>query len=305
MLRYSSVICPVKKLLIFFLILDLQGHAQMLDNRNGMAFTDAPFFNEDFIRENKLKRFEGYFVYKKSGALMQETDFSYVFRFDRSGHLISSFETRQAGTSVDTLWNLYEYNLDGLLISHRKTEDDGFNTQHFSYDDQGRQIGMEFTRDYKDSSSNGISRSLAFNRERMEYTDYGEQLKCTRYNSENLPYLDEFWTYNELGYLIAREERIKMTSTVYTYSYEYNEKGKLAAIRKKSNLQEAYLEELVFTYDELENVKEKHLYRNGEFTTDYQFVYNSQSKLLSSVIIRQVSTGFMTIIRFKHVEFYD
>lgn len=305
MFRYSSVICPVKKLLIFCLLLAFQGHAQMLDNREGLAFSDEPFFNEDFIRENKIKRFEGYFVYKKSGQLMQETDYKNVYEFDRSGHLISSYETKPSGKKLDTLQNLYEYNEDGLLIVHRKTDEDGFNSQHFTYDNQGRQIAFEYTRDYKDSSSNGIARSLAFNRERMEYFDYGGQLKCTRYNSENLPYLDEFWTYNELGYLVERVERIKMTSTTYTYTYEYNEKGKLAAIRKKSNLQEGYIEEFIFDYDELDNLKEKHLYKNGEFTTDYQFIYNSQSKLLSSVIVRQVSTGFMTIIRFKHVDFYD
>lgn len=305
MFRYSSVICPVKYFLIFCLLVTAQSYAQMLDNRGGLAFTDEPFFNEDFIRENKVKRFEGYFVYKKSGQLMQETDYKYVFEFDRQGHLISSYETKPAGKDIDTIWNLYAYNEAGLLTVHRKTEEDGFNSHHYTYDEQGRQITMENTRDYRDSSSNGIARSLAFNKERKEYFDYGGQLKCTHYNSENLPYLDEFWTYNELGYLVERMERIKMTSTVYTYMYEYNEKGKLAAIRKKSNLQETYIEELVFSYDELDNVKEKHLYRDGEFTTDYQFIYNSQSKLLSSVIIRQVSTGFMTIIRFKHVEFFD
>jgi hypothetical protein len=277
----------------------------MLDNRQGLAFTDEPFFNVDFIRTNQVKRLEGYFVYKKSGQLMQETDYRIVYKFDRSGHLIASYETKPAGQSIDTLWNLYEYNEDGHLMVHRKTEEDGFNSQHFSYDELGRQIAMEFTREYKDSSMQGAARSLAFNKERMEYSDYGGQLKCTRYNSENLPYLDEFWSYNELGYLVERVERIKMTSTIYTYSYEYNEQGKLAAVRKKSNLQEVYLEELLFKYDELGNVQEKHLYKNGEFTTDYQFIYNSQSKLLSSVIVRQVSTGFMTIIRFKEVDFFD
>ena len=38
---------------------------------------------------------------------------------------------------------------------------------------------------------------------------------------------------------------------------------------------------------------------------DIQILYNSKSKLLASVITRQVSTGFMMIIRFKDYEFYD
>ena len=288
-----------------FLFFALNAPAQVLDNRNGEAFTDHPFFNEAFIRENRLKRLDGYYVYKKSGELMQETRYHYVYDFDRDGHLVSTYETRPNGKSLDTLWNLYEYTAEGNLMVHHKTEEQGLTSKHYSYDSLGRVVALEFTRDYKDSANAGVARSLAFNRERIEYFNYGQQTKSTRYNSDNLPYLDEFWNYNELGYLVERSERIKMTSTVYTYTYEYNEKGKLAAIRKASNLQEGYLEEYLFKYDELNNLIEKHLYRNGVFTTDIQIIYNSKSKLLATVITRQVSTGFMTILRFKEYDFYD
>lgn len=288
-----------------FLLLTVHVHAQVLDNRNGEAFTDRPFFNEEFIRENRLKHLDGYYVYKKSGELMQETQYHYVYNFDEQGHLASTYETRPNGKSLDTLWNLYTYSEEGNLMTHRKTEEQGFTSKHYSYDSLGRVIAVEYTRDYKDSANAGIARSLAFNQERIEYVKYGEQMKSTRYNSDNLPYLDEFWTYNDLGYLVERTERIKMTSTEYIYTYEYNELGKLAAIRKASNLQDGYLEEYLFKYDELNNLIEKHLYRNGVFTTDIQIIYNSKSKLLATVITRQVSTGFMSILRFKEYSFYD
>jgi hypothetical protein len=117
--------------------------------------------------------------------------------------------------------------------------------------------------------------------------------------------LDEYFNYNDEGYLLERIERVKMTSMVYTYHYEYNEKGKLAAIRKSSNSAEGYIEELKFQYDELGNLLEKHVYKNGIFTTDYQMIYNSKSKLLSTVITRQVSTNFLLILRFQDYEFFD
>ena len=91
-----------------------------------------------------------------------------------------------------------------------------------------------------------------------------------------------------------------------TWTNEENMKNrKKWKIRKKSNQKEGYLEELLFKYDELGNLIEKQIYKNGVFTTDIQILYNSKSKLLASVITRQVSTGFMMIIRFKDYQFYD
>ena len=280
-------------------------HAQVLDNRHGDAFTDKPFFNESFIKENRLKKLKGSFVYKKQGELMKETKFKYVYEFDQEGHLISTFETRADDGSLDTNWNYYVYSDQHHLKVHRKTDLDGFSSIYYGYDSTGRVISEEFMREFVDSGTHLICRSLAFNKEELTYANNGQQTKRTRYNSYGLPYLDEFYNYNELGYLVERSERITMTSTIYTYKYEYNETGKLSAIRKSSNLQEGYMEELLFKYDELGNLIEKHVYKNGVFTTDIQIIYNSKSKLLATVITRQVSTGFMMILRFKDYEYFE
>lgn len=278
--------------------------AQVLDNRKGDAFTDKPFFNVDFIFTNKVKRLNGTFVYKKHGEMMRTTTYKYVYEFNPDGQLSSTFETRSDDGTTDTTWNRYEYDKFGRLSIHRKSEQGGYLSVHYTYDSLNRVVEEEHFTDYIDSNGS-IVRSLTFNKETFEYADYGNQLKRTRYNNYGLPYLDEYFNYNADGYLIERIERIRMTGTVYTYHHAYNEKGLLGAIRKTSNLDETVLEETQFKYDELDNLIEKHLYRKGIFTTDIQIIYNSQSRLLSSVITRQVSTDFMMILRFLDYEFYD
>lgn len=302
-MRYHFCFLCGVRILFLFLIVNSFSYAQVLDNRNGEAFTDKPFFNEDFIKENKLKSLKGSFVYKKKGEVMQTTKFKYVYRFDTAGHLSSSFETRADDGTKDTTWNIYLYNDENELMIHRKTDQEGYNSVHYVYDDKGRVVQENYTREI--DSNYQIIRSLSFNKEKIKYFEYDLQTKSTRYNNYDLPYLDEFWNYNEDGYLIERIEKIKMTSTIYTYAYEYNDEGKLAAIRKSSNRKEGFLEELLFEYDELGNLIEKHIYKNGEFITDIQIIYNSKSMLLATVITRQVSTGFMMILRFKDYEFYD
>lgn len=288
-------------LLVSFLIFG-SVFAQVLDNRMGEAFTDKPFFNEEFVKRNRLKRLNGTYTYKNDGGAMRETKFKHVYEFDREGRLISTYETRTDDGTKDTAWNIYEYDEHGFLDTYRKTDEEGFTTVHYTNDSIGRVIKEEYVREI---DSNGrIIQTLSFNEERIEYKEFDNQTMSTRYNNYNLPYLDEIYNYNDLGYLVSREERIKMTSSVYTYTHEYNDKGKLSAIKKTSNREDGIIEEMTFKYDELGNLIEKRVYRNGEFTTDIQIIYNSQTKLLSAVLTKQVSTGFMTIIRFKDYEFF-
>ncbi|MFK7786432.1 MAG: hypothetical protein AB8B56_15030 [Crocinitomicaceae bacterium] len=287
--------------LISFLVFG-SAHAQVLDNRMGEAFTDKPFFDEDFVKRNRLKQLNGTYTYKNQGGPMRETKFKHVFEFDRDGRLILTYETRTDDGTKDTSWNIYEYDEYGFLNLHRKTDEDGFTAVRYTNDSVGRVIKEEYLREI---DSNGRTvRTLAFNEERFVYAEFDNQTKCTHYNNYDLPYLDEVYNYNDLGYLVSREERIKMTSSVYTYTHEYNDKGKLAAIKKTSNRKSGILEEMTFKYDELGNLIEKRIYRDGEFTTDIQIIYNSKTKLLSAVLTKQVSTGFMTIIRFRDYEFY-
>lgn len=293
----------MKSWMLLMVLFTFMTNAQVLDNRKGDAFTDKPFFNETFVKENKLKTLVGSYVYKKTGETMKTTAFKYVYNFDKEGHLASSYETKTDDGTKDTIWNIYEYNDKNLLTTHRKTDLEGFATVHYTHDDKGRVIAEEYKRDI--DSLGEIVRSLSFNKERIEYSDYGGQTKMTKYNNYNLPYLDEYVKYDSTGYLIERVERIRMTSTTFTNTYSYNEQGKLAAIQKTSNRKEGIIEEARFRYDELGNLIEKHIYKDGVFTTDIQIIYNSKTKLLATVITKQVSTGFLMILRFQDYEFYE
>lgn len=234
---------------------------------------------------------------------MKSTEYKYVYEFDLNGNLISTYETRADDGTKDTVWNIYNYNELNQLIAHRKSDLQGYNTVYYTYDSLGRVLTEEYKREI-DTTNHVIIQSLVFNLERFEYRDFDRQMKRTRYNNYNLPYLDEMYNYNELGYLVEHIERVKMTSTVYTYHYEYNEKGLLSAIRKSSNQQDGYLEEYVFKYDDLGNLIEKHIYRNGIYTTEIQIIYSEKTKLLAYVLTRQVSTDFILILGFKDYEFF-
>ncbi len=301
-MRREPFFCTVR-LVGIFVMCSFFSFGQVLDNREGEAFTDKPFFNENFIKENKIKEIKGEFSYMKTGKGLVPMKYYSSYHFDGQGHLDASYETRPDDGSIDTNWNFYVYNEEDLLELHRYSEQEGLQAVHYTYDSLNRIVAKEFKRDI---DSNGqIVRSLSFNKERIEYFNYDKQIKRTYYNNYDLPYLDEFFNYNEMGYLVERIERIKMTSTVYTYKYEYNEQGKLAAIRKISNRSEVPVEEMEFDYDELGNLKEKLIYRKGVLKTNIQIIYNKKTLLLESVITTEEATGFMMVCRYRDYRFYD
>ena len=149
-----------------------------------------------------------------------------------------------------------------------------------------------------------LERTFVINNETMKYDTFPLQQKKTVFNSYNLPYMEEFSYYNADGYLLEKEERLKMTSGKVKQVYEYNEKGFISAIRSNATLDGKFAEEWFFKYDEFGDIIEKHVYKNGVFTTDIQIIYNTDTKLLSSVLTREVKSNFIMILRFMNYEFY-
>lgn len=274
----------------------------MLDNRYGSAFTDKPFFNVDFIRENKVHKLNGKFTYKKPGDMMRETQYMYVYEFDSLGRLSSSFETRKDDGTIDTTWNVYLYNPENLLIEHKRGDGKGFTSTGYEYDEKGNQTKESYIREYVDSLGN--AQRTVLNSESMKYEYYDLQVKKTVYNNYDLPYKYELIKYNELGYLVEREERLIMTMSVTTIKYTYNDKGYIASISSFEGSNTIPTEENLYIYDDFGNLLEKHLYRNGVFTTEFEMIYNEKSKLLSYVLTRDVATNFIMILGLKDYEFF-
>ena len=292
------------KQLFFFLFLHFVGNTQVLNNSEGQAFTDKPFFNKTFIKVNKIKTIDGVFNYKKSGEAMYPTKFHYVYEFDREGNLAASFETRTDDGTVDTTWNRYEYDELGRLVVHKRGDTKGLTAIHYTFDEKNRVIKEEFWKEPIDSL--GVpEKAILQNVEIMRYDIYDGQQKKTIYNSYDLPYRVEVSYINEQGYLTSREERLMMTSDVSKYEYSYTPKGFIESIKTIKKKNEIPAEEIKFKYDEFGNVTEKQLYRDGNYVTETAILYNSKSNLMSSVLIRDVKTNFIMAIRFLNYEYYD
>jgi len=292
------------KQLIIFIFLNFTSVAQVLNNSEGQAFTDKPFFNSTFIKGNKIKSISGQFNYKRSGEAMYQTKYYYVYEFDKDGKLSASYETRADDGTKDTTWNKYEYAVDGKLTVHKHGDSKGLAATHYFFDDKGRIIKEEYWKEPIDSVGNP-DKPVLQNTETASYTNYDLQEKKIIYNSYNLPYITIMNYFNNEGYLLSREERLMMTSTVSVINYSYNEKGYVESIKTIKKNKEIPAEELKFIYDDFGNLLEKQFYRDGKYITETEVIYNSKSNLMTAVLIRDVTTNFIMAIRFQDYKYYD
>lgn len=290
-------------------MIPLAGKSQMLDNSKGNAFTDIPFFSQEFIKNNKLKTLKGTYTFKKMGDILRNSEYIVDFEFNENGQLIKGYETKKYENSIDTLVTFYGYNKAGQLEYKRDKDHRGFFSVHYQYDEKGRITREEFRRDI-DSLNSSIApvfeRSTIINFETMTYQDFPNQSKKTISNNYGFPYLDEIsYFHPELGYLISKEERLKMTSETKKTNFSYTEKGWIAKIETISSANANANEEVIFKYDEAGNVTAKEIYKNGEFLIDIQIIYNSKTGLISYLLSRDVKSNFITILKFNQFDYFE
>lgn len=283
-------------------------NAQLLDNSQGQAFTEYPFFNTQFIKASKIKEIKGSYTFKKQGDVMRQTDYVYVFSFDSLGHLTRHYETAKGDIISDTVIRYYTYDGFGNLLSKRINEKRGFMTTYYSYDDQHRVIKEEIWRDIDTLHgllTPDIERSILWNSETMKYETYGDQHKKRIYNSYGNQYVETTTYYDSLGYLSSVNELYTITRDQYTTKYMYANKGWVSNIKVVHNVDPVPVSETQFEYDKYGNLTAKREYKNGVFTTEYQIIYSGNTGMLSSVLIREVSSNFISIIRFSEPIFRE
>lgn len=300
--------CNVKHLIFILIIIPFCSFAQMLDNSKGFAFTQLPYFNEQFIKMNKIQSLNGFYQHKKLGDIIRKTDYIYQYKFDKEGRLIFSLETKLIGTIVDTLVLYYEYDADNRLSIVRQKDKDGFFSTKYNYDAKNRVIKEEYFRDI-DTTTNNVSqpsfeRSTYINSERYEYEENAALTKKIYYNNYDFPYLDEYITNNKFGLVEKKEKVIRTTSSVTTTTFEYNEKGWVSKKKVVSSSNKNLNTEIEFNYDAQGNLSDKQIYKNGEHITDIQLIYNSKTGILNYTLTRDVKTNFISILKFDKIVYY-
>ena len=279
----------------------------MLDNSFGEAFTDVPFFNQNYIKANKIKRISGFFTQKKMGDVLRETALKREYLFDTLGRLMQKYETVEAKGGYDTLVTQYEYSEKNQLRVIRKSDQFGFNAIHFSYDSLGRIVREEIRRHLNQNASRikfELGEEYIVTFETSTYENYEGQQKRIFYNSYGHPYRDEITYFDNVGTVREKVDRLQRTSGIKKTSYFYNEKSYLDSIYIKNNQTSSSSSAVSFIYDNYGNLDTKNSFKEDKHVAQIQLIYDKRTLRLDYILSREIASNYMTILKLDKYELY-
>ncbi len=301
--NYFSPVLRLKFLYLLFVGITGVSNCQILDNKRGDAFTTKPFFNQQFIKNNKIKKLSANVSFKKQGSAIKQTNLLYSFSFDEFGRLSHFLESNYRGKKIDTVEYFYHYNSEGLLDFERKKEMNGYTSIHYGYNEIGEMVLKEFRRDVLDEKDSVIKSTVLYLK-KIENVIFKNRKREIIYNNYGLPYKEIEYTFSEDGYLLEQREKMKMSSAFFKKTFSYNEQGWVSSKKNFRSNDSIPSERWEYKYDAWGNLIKLDYYRGDSLLEQKEIYYSEKTNLIGNMLIINNKTQNLKIIRFKNIDFY-
>jgi hypothetical protein len=300
MKRFSTFI-------IFITILSNYSDAQLL-GVNQPLFSDLPFFNTEFIKVNRIKSITGSISSKKVEDIIREKGINTHYTFNEDGRLNMQLSSIKSQKKKDTSITFYEYNKLGEIQLKRKSDGDGFYSYKYQFNANKQIVAQTYSRDInlkKAKIEFKLKKEYIIKTDSFSYESYGaEQTKKIFYNSYGIKFKEQINSFDKLGYLIVEYSKFIIGNNKQKLSYEYEQYGRLYKKHTFTNISQGKKNTEIYSYDEIGNVIEIKYYKNEQHTSTKQFLYANKTMLLSAILIQEISTNFLTIIKYDYT-FFD
>lgn len=293
-------------LIVLFFFFAIFGKSQILDITQPL-FTDEPFFNAQFIKQNKVKSITGSISSKKVRDIIRSKGLDYYYEFNQNGSLKMQLSTYLSGKLKDSTTISYKYNDKGLIVTKRKNDSYGFFSHNYTYNENSNVVLQTYCRDenkYTTKKEFELKKQYIITTDSFSYKKYDDtQTKKYYYNSYKKIFKEQTNYYNEYGYLTEEYTKFIIGNKKKKITYEYDEQGRVSKKHTFTNIAEDIKLTEEYTYDEIGNVLDIKTYNNEKHTKTKQFLYDSKTMLLTAQIIQDIPTEFLRIIQYRY-EFF-
>jgi len=290
---------------IFFAFsLILSSNAQILEI-NKPLFSDLPFFNTQFIRQNNVKSIKGSISSKKVRDIIRSNNLDYLYQFNADGTLKTQLASHFYKGIKDTTVFSYAYKNNNIILQ-RKSDSYGYYSYHYNYDAQNNIITQTYCRDENKFNSKQkfeLKKQYIIVKDSFSYQTFATQTKKTFYNSYGKKFKTQTNYYDPLGYLVEEYTKFIIGNSKEKTTYKYDETGRIYKKHVYTNISNNKKNTEAYSYDEIGNILDIKFYKEDIHTSTKQFLYD-KSMLLSAVIIQDVETEFLRIIKYRYT-FYD
>ena len=262
-------------------------------------------FRSEYLNRYRIKSIQGLYSTKTDGDIIRPSQRSYFFEFNKHGQLIKEYRAAYG----DTVFHTYDYDAEFRISRTRCSDKYGAYLYNYDYDSQGRLISKEYRRS-KDTVPDPyffyLDSTFTQSVEKFSYIEMQEGTYMKQYLNENgKVYLEELHFFDSKQRSIHRESHTLNGTSRTEVDISYNEKGLLSAIENLVLMPNEIRTRQEIEYDENENRLSERRYRNGEYKTEVQYVFNSDTYLPEAIIWRDVKTNNLTIADFINFQFFQ
>lgn len=290
---------------VFVLMLSDTANAQLIDNRNGNAFNEEMFFNQQFLWLNKIRTITAQVSVKRPNRAIEIRPDMAVYRFNEVGLMTRMDKVSSIKNLVDSLTIQFKRNDLGSVALREETGTRGYYSTGYVYDDRGKIIRVEYGTAENISTQKGKlepGRTVTINSESMIWTEQDNgTLRKSVYNNYGLHYANWTIVKNPKGFVESETEELIMIGRTKTKTYTYNEHGWISQIESSDNMSSGKKAQ-TFRYDALGNVQKVEYFDGKKMNREIEVLYTS-TMLVEAFLDHDLETGDIAITKFTYEYF--
>jgi len=277
---------------------------QLIDNMKGAAFNSEMYFNETFLKLNRIENITVSFAMKRTGRPIENKPDLKIFSFNENGQLIKIDAITSILSKIDSSHIAIDRNELGLISQRTEASKRGFTSTLFEYDSKGNVIKTENKTSENESDDklkliSGLQYSI--NSETYQYSEPdGMTLQKQCFNNYGLPFATNRVISEPSGYIVREENEQTIGGKSIHILYSYNEHGWISE-KKSINPQkpETPIRQELFLYDKYGNLTGFKVYSNGKLIRDLEVIY-TPTFFIDAVLDQDMSTKDILISRYTY-----
>jgi hypothetical protein len=291
-------------LLVLAAILCAAVQAQMLRVDPVVHDDGSIVFNEQFIARNGITAITGERMVKRDNEPMRTRPERYRFRFDADGRIsYSNTSYGRPGSGRDTSQVMYKRDAEGHVVELLRNDPNGLYSIRHTLDSAGRSIRETYARVEnlgRDRYDVVPGERTEINDEHFRYEIMGDSAwKRITVNHLGLPYREQTYTRNDLGYLVRIEDLYLISNRRGLIRFTYDDKGRLVERTSQPDLGSPGMQRRTFSYDAVGNVLESDLYHDDRHVHHEEFLYEEGTMLVKARLTKEVDTGVIHVVRYR------
>jgi hypothetical protein len=269
-------------------------NAQIVDLSQGEALQELPYFNEEWIHENRISTIRSIVAIKDDGQPIKKRRTQVTYRFHRDGKFQSMYRIIDKGSWIDSASISVRYSSNNQIVSKRERDLFGVHLYSYEYRDDGSLFREVYSRP---SAYNMKAKSVFYE---DQFFDDGT-LKRIHRNKNDRAFKDELFQYNSLNQPTNYREKRHITGLYLEKRWCYDSLGLLDSLivikHQPSRIEWTYN----YQYDDTRNLISYDVLKAGTLVSHHELLYRND--LLDTILSRDEETHRITITRFTY-EFF-